>query len=86
MAERWALGEHDVGRLEVAVNDADSMRRCDSRNDRKEHLGKATKRDCSFLGEERREIRSLEKLHDDEREPFVRANVEDFDDVLVSNL
>jgi hypothetical protein len=78
-----ALGEHHVGRLQVAMNDPRRVGRLDRRRYRQEDRSDGREGETACLGDPRGEVDAVQKLHHDERHAGFGPHVPDLDDVLV---
>ena len=81
-----AAVEHDVGRLEVAVEDAALVRRGEAGADLARDLEAALLREAADAPEQRREILAVHVLHRQERVPVDLADVVDAADVGMRDL
>ena len=80
-----ALEQHDVARLDVAVDDAALVREGEAVGDLQRDLDRLVGGQLAFL-QARAQVRALEQLHRHEREIAFLAEVEDGDDVRVVEL
>src|SRR5262245_17003640 len=80
------FANHDVRRLEIAVNDAGFMRRDETRDDALDEAKRPRHRQTSRMFEHGGEIRALDKGHRDVLDAVNLAEVVNTDDVLMRHL
>ncbi len=78
-----ALVEHDVGRFDVAMNDAALMREIQGVSDPGAHLGDHARRQQLALHRVHAEIDAFDVFHRQVHEPVVLTGFTDFDDIGV---
>ena len=80
-----AVAPHeDVGRLDVAVDDAADVRRVEGLRDLGGHAGGLARRERPVLAQDRGEVLAVDQLHDDVRARAVLAEVEHRHDARVA--
>src|SRR5262245_65428326 len=78
------VGDEDVARLEIAVNDSQVVRRLQGGADRIQNLEHLAGREPTALIQDRSEVDALEQLHDVERTSVGQiVELEDVDDARV---
>ena len=77
-------GDEDVAGLQIAVDDAQVVRRLQRRAHRLENLQHLARRETAALGQDRPQVDALEQLHHVERAPVGQiVELEDVDDARV---
>jgi hypothetical protein len=85
--QRVAFGlDHDVGRFQIAMDDARLVRRAEARRDLAHDADRPLDRHSPFFFEQRREVGPLDVRHRDVRDAVDLTEIVDADDVLVRDL
>ena len=77
------LAEQDVGRLDVAVDEAVAVGGVQRAADLRDDVRRALRREASVGAHERPQVRAVDEAHDDEQHAVALARVVHGDDVRV---